>query len=94
VSVQPVHHDDDPRVTNIVPAIESIGPALSSAMRLQFYGQAMHARAGEEIDAVLQRGRFQALLDQSGQGTYPPAGRRVTLEELAAPIGGVETLDE
>ncbi|SEM59310.1 hypothetical protein [Streptacidiphilus jiangxiensis] len=86
--------DGDPRIPDIPANIQAIGPALASpAARLQFYAQAMAATAGAEIDAVLQRGRFQALLDQAGRSVPPTGGRRVGLEELAAPLGGVDALD-
>jgi hypothetical protein len=93
--VEPLHHDiSDPRVPDIPTTIQAIGPALASpASRLQFYAQAMAATAGQEIDEVLRRGRAQALLDQSGNSALPPEGRRVTLDELAAPLGGVDALD-
>jgi hypothetical protein len=95
MSVEAIHHDSgDPRVPDIPANIQAIGPALASpAARLQFYAQAMAATAGPEIDAVLQRGRFQALLDQSGHSTLPRPGRRVTLDELAAPLGGIDASD-
>jgi hypothetical protein len=87
-------HNGDPRVPDIAPTIQAIGPALvSPAARLQFYADVMAAPAGPEIDQVLQRGRLQALLDQSGNGARPTGGRRITLEELAEPLGGVGALD-
>lgn len=96
MSVEAIEPDDggDPRIADIPANIQAIGPALSSpAARLQFYAEAMAATAGAEIDAVLQRGRFQALLDRAGDSALPPVGRRVGLEELAAPLGGVDALD-
>jgi hypothetical protein len=95
MSVEAFDHDgEDPRVPDIPANIQAIGPALASpAARLQFYGEAMAATAGAEIDEVLQRGRYQALLDQYDRAPLPSGGRRVTLDELAAPLGGVDALD-
>lgn len=96
MSVEAIHQDStDPRVPDIPATIQAIGPALASpAARLQFYAEAMAATAGHEIDTVLKRGRYQALLDQYADMQLPAASsRRVTLDELAAPLGGVDALD-
>jgi len=93
MSVQHVDQDHvDPRVADVPCTIRDVGAALSDPQRLEFYTEVIGASAGEEIDQVLRRGRAQALLERAGCRERRPAGRRVSLEELAAPLGGLDAL--
>jgi hypothetical protein len=95
VSAQPVDHHEsgDPHTPDVAATIEAISSALGSQeLKLQFYAETLSAPAGEPISEVLVRWRLEAMLDASGNRERRPSARRVSFDELTAPLGGVDAL--
>ncbi|MFD7590656.1 hypothetical protein ACFV84_35060 [Kitasatospora sp. NPDC059811] len=65
MSIQPVHHDPDPRVPR---TIDGIAAALSGARRMAFYREVGQAQAGEELQHVVATWWGEAMLGTDPDG--------------------------